>query len=164
MANFCRGQAWYDLICAVDPGNANRVFIGGIDVLVSNNSGSSWSQITQWYGGGGYQYMHADQHAMTFDGSSRLYFGSDGGIARTTNATSSIPTINGIFNGYNVTQFYAADLSPTSGSNVYLAGAQDNGTLVTTSDGEAGYIRINGGDGFTIKFIIYYFMPRQIFY
>ncbi|MFK7920657.1 MAG: T9SS type A sorting domain-containing protein [Bacteroidia bacterium] len=147
MANFCRGQAWYDLICAVDPNNANRVFIGGIDVLVSSNSGASWSQFTQWYGGGGFQYMHADQHAMTFDGSSRLYFGNDGGIARSTNATNSTPTVNGIFNGYNVTQFYAADLSPTSGSNVYLAGAQDNGTQRFTGTGINNTTEVTGGDG-----------------
>jgi hypothetical protein len=147
MSNFCRGQAWYDLICAVDPGNSSRVFIGGIDVLVSSNAGSSWTQITQWYGGGGYQYMHADQHAMVFDGSGRMYYGNDGGIYRTSNPGSTPPTVTGIFDGYNVTQFYAADLSPTAGSNVYLAGAQDNGTQRYTSAGMNNTTEVTGGDG-----------------
>jgi hypothetical protein len=149
MSNFCRGQAWYDLIAAVDPSNANRIFIGGIDILVSNNSGSSWSQITQWYGGGGYQYAHADQHAMVFQSgnNSRLYFGNDGGVFRTTNSTAGTPTITFISNGYNVTQFYAADIHPSAAVNEYLAGAQDSGTQRFTSAGMNNTNEVTGGDG-----------------
>ncbi|MEZ4685120.1 MAG: fibronectin type III domain-containing protein [Bacteroidia bacterium] len=149
MTNYCRGQAWYDLIAAVDPNNANRVFIGGIDILVSSNSGSSWSQISQWYGGGGYQEVHADQHAMVFQtgNSSRMYYGNDGGIFRTTTATNTTPTITFIGNGYNVTQFYSADLHPSSGVNQYLAGAQDNGSHRFTSAGINNTTEVTGGDG-----------------
>ncbi|MEO0470152.1 MAG: sialidase family protein, partial [Bacteroidota bacterium] len=64
MTVFSRNQAWYDLICAVDPVDEDRVFIGGIDILLSEDGGNNWNQISQWYGGGGFQYVHADQHAM----------------------------------------------------------------------------------------------------
>jgi len=47
-SNFTRGQAWYDLIAAVDPNNANRLYIGGVDALRSDNGGSSWGQKTTW--------------------------------------------------------------------------------------------------------------------
>ncbi len=149
MSNFCRGQAWYDLICGVDPNNSNRVFIGGIDLLVSGNGGSSWSQVSQWYGGGGYQYMHADQHAIVFqNGNSKvIWFGNDGGVYRTTNGTAGTPTISFRGNGYNVTQYYAADLNRNSGSNNFLAGAQDNGTQKYTSTGINSTTEVSGGDG-----------------
>ncbi len=149
MSNFCRGQAWYDLICAVDPNNDARVFIGGIDILVSTNSGSSWTQIAQWYGGGGYQYAHADQHAMVFQSgsSSVMYYGNDGGVYRSTNANATTPTINFISNGYNVTQYYGADLANVYGSNNYLAGAQDNGTQYYTAPGMNATTEVTGGDG-----------------
>ncbi|MEZ4685124.1 MAG: sialidase family protein [Bacteroidia bacterium] len=33
MANFCNGQAFYNLIAAVDPNDDDRVFVGGIDLF-----------------------------------------------------------------------------------------------------------------------------------
>ncbi|WNJ18690.1 T9SS type A sorting domain-containing protein [Pontibacter sp. G13] len=149
MSNFCRGQAWYDLICVVDPNNSSRVFIGGIDILGSTNAGASWTQVSQWYGGGGYQYVHADQHFFVYEpgSSSVAYFGNDGGIFRTTNASSTTPSITGIIDGYNVTQFYAGDLSNTPGSNIFLAGAQDNGTHAFNSAGIDNTVEVTGGDG-----------------
>lgn len=149
MSNFSRGQAWYDLIAAVHPTNSNRVFIGGIDILVSDNAGSSWTQISQWYGGGGFQYAHADQHGMIFqpNNANVMYYANDGGVYRTTNAGAGTPTISFISNGYNVTQYYHADIHPGYGVNEYLAGAQDNGTQRYTSPGINNTVEVTGGDG-----------------
>jgi hypothetical protein len=149
MSNFARGQAWYDLIAAVDPNNDSRVFIGGIDVLVSNNAGTSWTQITQWYGGGGFPYIHADQHGIVFqNGSSSVaYFVNDGGIFRSTNANATNPSFSFKGSNYNVTQFYAADLNPGSGSNEFLAGTQDNGTHRFTAPGINTTTEVTDGDG-----------------
>ena len=149
MANYARGQAWYDLIAAVHPTNSSRVFIGGIDILVSTNAGSSWTQITQWYGGGGFQYAHADQHAMVFqsNNSNNMYFGNDGGVFRTTNSAAGTPSVDFISDGYNVTQFYHGDMHPDYGVNQYLAGAQDNGTHRFTSAGINNTTEVTGGDG-----------------
>jgi hypothetical protein len=47
----------------------------------------------------------------------------------------------------NITQFYAADLHPNSGSNIMLAGAQDNGTLRFTSAGINNTTEVSSGDG-----------------
>ncbi|MFK7971624.1 MAG: fibronectin type III domain-containing protein [Bacteroidia bacterium] len=149
MTNFCRGQAWYDLIAAVDPNNDDRIYIGGIDLLLSTNGGTSWTQVSQWYGGGGFQYVHADQHAIVFQNgnSNRVYFGNDGGVFRSTNGAATNPTINFIANGYNVTQFYAADIHPNAGVNEFLAGAQDNGTHRFTNAGINSTVEVTGGDG-----------------
>jgi hypothetical protein len=149
MSNFCRGQAWYDLIAAVDPNNPDRIYIGGIDVLLSSDGGSTWTQVGQWYGGGGIQYVHADQHMFVFQpgNSSLAFFANDGGLYRSTNANAANPTIRGIYDDYNVTQYYACDLHPGAGVNEFIAGAQDNGTQRYTSAGMNSTNEVTGGDG-----------------
>ncbi len=148
-SDFTRSQAWYDLTLAVDPNNQNRIFVGGIDIFKSTNSGSSWQQICHWYGGFGYQEVHADQHAIVFEpGSSDIvYFGNDGGIYRTANGTASVPTIAHKSDNYNVTQYYACAMSPLAYSSEFIAGAQDNGSQKYNSLGINSTVEVTGGDG-----------------
>ncbi len=145
-ADFTRGQAWYDLVAAVDPNNANTLLVGGIDIFKSSNGGSSWTQLCHWYGGFGYQEVHADQHAIIFQpgSSSVIYFGNDGGVYRTANGGS---TIDFKSYNYNVTQFYAAAMHPSTGSNQFMAGAQDNGTQQYSQPGINTTLEVTGGDG-----------------
>ena len=50
-SDFTRSQAWYDLIGAVDPSDANTLFIGGVDILKTTTAGASWVQVSRWAGG-----------------------------------------------------------------------------------------------------------------
>lgn len=147
--DFTRGQAWYDLTLAVDPNNQNTIFVGGIDIFKSTNSGNSWQQICHWYGGFGYQEVHADQHAIVFapGSSSIIYFGNDGGIYRTANGTASIPAIAHKSDNYNVTQYYACSMSPVAYSSEFIAGAQDNGSQKYNALGINSTVEVTGGDG-----------------
>lgn len=147
--DFSRGQAWYDLILAVDPSNPNTVLAGAIDLFKTTNSGSSWSQISHWYGAFGYPEVHADQHQIVYKpgSSTEVLFGNDGGIYRTTNATSSSPSFSRLNNGYNVTQFFACAIHPTAGSNYFLGGTQDNGSQQFTAAGINSTNEVTGGDG-----------------
>lgn len=148
-ADFTRTQAWYDMSIAVDPNNAATIFVGGVDLFKSTNSGTSWQQIAHWYGGFGFQDVHADQHIALFEpgNSNVIYFGNDGGIWRSSNATAAIPTIDSKHDNYNVTQFYACAMHPTAYSNYFLAGAQDNGSHQFTSGGIGTTTQVTGGDG-----------------
>lgn len=151
--DFSRGQAWYDLIMAVDPNNANNVLVGAIDLFYSTNGGSSWSQISQWYNfGAGCSVVHSDQHAIVFKpgSSSSVVFGNDGGVHYTSTlstAASSTTAITSRNKDYNVTQFYACAIHPTASSNTFLAGAQDNGTQRFTTAGINATTEASGGDG-----------------
>lgn len=153
-ADFTRGQAWYDLAINVSPTDPATVFIGGIDIFKTSNgtaataSNVAWQQTTHWYGGFGFQNVHADQHAIEFlpGSGSRVYFGNDGGIATTANATATIPTIKVINTNFNVTQFYSVAVHPTD-LNYFLAGAQDNGTQQFRSATGSVTRDVNGGDG-----------------
>ncbi len=154
--DFTRGQAWYDLILAVDPNNRNTIIAGGIDLFRSTNAGSTWTQISKWSNNNNLaalncSYVHADQHAIVFapGSSSKVIFGNDGGVFYSSNI-SSAGTSNVIFarnNGYNVTQFYAGAIHPTAGNNYMLAGAQDNGTQKLNGVGISAATQATGGDG-----------------
>ena len=148
-SDYTNGQAWYDLIAAVDPNDANTLFTGGIDLYKSTDGGSNWTQISHWYGGYGYQEVHADQHAIVFQegSSSVIYFGNDGGIYRTTDGTAGTPTLTHKNTGYNTIQFYSCAIHPDAGSNHFLAGAQDNGSHRFSSIGLNSTVEVTGGDG-----------------
>jgi hypothetical protein len=145
---FASGQGWYDLIAAVDPNNPNRLFIGGIGIFMSNDGGSNWSYVGGHYAPA-FNKIHPDQHVIMFEpnSSSNVYFGNDGGIYRSTDAHLPLPSTTVINKGYNVTQYYAAAIHPTAGSNYYLAGAQDNGTQKYTKSGINSTSQAVGADG-----------------
>lgn len=154
--DFSRGQAWYDLILAVDPSNASKVIVGAIDLFRSTNSGGSWSQISKWSNNNNLNnltcsYVHADQHAIVYKpgSSSTLLVGNDGGVFY-TNFIDSAATRN-VFSernrNYNVTQFYACAQHPGNNAHYYLAGSQDNGTQRFTQSGMNVTTEATGGDG-----------------
>lgn len=145
-SDFTRGQAEYDLVISVDPNNASTVICGGIDLFESTDGAGSWTQISQWKNmGAGVSVVHADQHNITFmpGSSSAILFGCDGGIYYSSNGGTTISARN---NNYNVTQFYACAMHPTS-PNFFLAGAQDNGSQKFTSSGMNSTTQATGGDG-----------------
>lgn len=154
--DFTRGQAWYDLVIAVDPNNADIVITGGIDLFRSTNGAGSWNQISKWSNNNNLANLacsevHADHHAILFKpgSSSTLINGNDGGVYYTSALSSSSfsDVISPRNKGYNVTQYYSCATHPTSGSNIYLAGSQDNGTQRYTSAGINATTEVYGGDG-----------------
>ncbi len=154
---FTRNQAWYDLIAAVDPTNANRIFIGGVDGLRSSDGGDTWQQITTWVltpseinaGFTEAQLVHADHHFISFlpGSNTKGIWCTDGGIFYSENLTSSKPTFIDKNKGFNITQFYSCAIHPDSARNYYLAGSQDNGTQQFDGEGLVNTDEITGGDG-----------------
>lgn len=140
--NGTNSQAWFNLIGAVDPNNANTLVAGGLHLGKSTDGGDSWTTISSGL-------IHVDQHALVYDGSSKLLIGNDGGIYYSTNINAATPSFTNRNNGYNATQYYGCDLHPSSGSNYLLAGAQDNGTQKFTGPGVNTTTNATGGDGGT---------------
>lgn len=133
-------QTWYNLTGAVDPNNADVLIVGGLNLAKSSNAGDNWTTITSS------GTVHVDHHALVYNGSSSLINGNDGGIYYTTNANAATPSFTNKNNGYNVTQYYACDVHPSS-TNYFLAGAQDNGTQKFTAAGINTTTNATGGDG-----------------
>lgn len=162
--DFCRGQAFYDLMIEADPNNDNIVYVGGIDLFRSSNGGNSWGQISKWsnnnnLAGLSCSLVHADQHAMTFrpGNSNQAIFGTDGGIyyASSLSSAQNSNVIGARNNNYNVTQFVKAGIGPDGSGDtngIFSAGAQDNGTQAfrdgNTSPGINSSEELSDGDGF----------------
>lgn len=146
--DFTRGQAFYDLVITVDPTNDNNLFVGGIDLFKSTNAGSSWSQFTHWYGGFGYQEVHADQHAIVFSSTdaNKMLFGNDGGVYYSANKGTITRPRN---NGYNTSQFYSIGVAPSATGDNFAGGLQDNGTqqFYNANAGMNSAYESQGGDG-----------------
>lgn len=149
--DFPRQQAFYNLMLEVDPNNDQIVYTGGIDLFKSSLNGASWSQNSHWYGGFGYQYVHADQHGLAFGNanSNKVVYSNDGGVYYSGDGGTTISDRN---NGFNVTQFYTVGVAPTtafSGDEYFIAGAQDNGTQLfeNANPGINSSSEAAGGDG-----------------
>src|SRR5688572_20405135 len=158
-------MGWYNNVIAVDPRDPNRVWAAGVEWFRSDDGGRNWGLASLGYGPiAAPSYAHADQHAITFhpnydgEGNQIALIGGDGGIYRTTNAraaTSSTicnpsPGIQvawtSLNRGYGVTQFYHG--TPFPDGTQYLAGAQDNNTLLgSDAAGPDGWRSVLGGDG-----------------
>ncbi|MFT5958811.1 MAG: hypothetical protein ACI8VJ_000561, partial [Polaribacter sp.] len=152
--DFTRGQAFYDLLLRVDPNDDTIIYVGGIDLFKSEDSGITWNQISKWSNNNNLSALdvslvHADQHGMAFSSSSRMVFSNDGGVYFSDDAGTAISPRK---KGYNTLQFYTVGVAPTTafaGAEYFLAGAQDNGTLLIT-DADTGVNSFNetqGGDG-----------------
>jgi hypothetical protein len=159
---FTGQQAFYDLVLESDPTNDAIIVAGGINLAKSTNSGSSWTQISNWSSANN---VHSDQHAIVFNPSNTnmVLFGNDGGVyycASLSAATNTSAAISSRNTGFNVTQFVGVAVMPggisgTTG-DFFVAGAQDNGSnyfalsAATTTGAVPGInpsYEIQGGDG-----------------
>lgn len=148
-SDFTRGQAWYDLIIGVNPGDENNVLIGGIDLYRSLDGGSTFELVSYWTGSCD-AYVHADQHAIIFrpGNPNEAIFGNDGGVYYSADiGDATDPAFIARNKNYNVTQFYAAATVNEALSNEFLAGAQDNGSQRFLESGINSTTEATGGDG-----------------
>lgn len=139
--NFCTPQCFYDIAVAVDPTNADRVYLGGAPALVAGftTSGGTGGFIE---GGAG---VHVDTHAIEVSASNPavVYLGTDGGIYRSNNSGASYTHLNTA--QFFATQFMSVAVHPTD-ANFTIGGTQDNGTNFFNPAGDS-WTRVDGGDG-----------------
>jgi hypothetical protein len=142
---FCAGQCFYDMPIAVDPNDANTVFIGGQTSTTcgrlvgrSTDGGNTFPSISSG--------LHADDHALVFDGAGNIYTGNDGGVFKiSTTAANNAAWTNLNSSPLNTLQFESIAVHPTD-QFLMIGGTQDNGTeFQQTSSGN--WRRAESGDG-----------------
>jgi PA domain/Secretion system C-terminal sorting domain len=165
---FTGAQSSYNLFIESDPTNDANLYVGGLNLHKSTNSGNSWVQISDWVQIGGQpavNLVHSDQHSMVFKPGTpnTAIFGCDGGVyycASLSAANDTNAVIRSRNNGFVTTQFVGVAVMPqgvagTTG-DFFVAGAQDNGTqyfpssLSTATGAATGILnstRTQGGDG-----------------
>ena len=140
------GQGWYDLSLAVDPGNPEIIFVGGVNIWRSTNGGTTWSIVGHWYGGCSVAEVHADIHMLKFspyDGN--LYTCNDGGIYHSGDGgTTWIDHTETMTIG----QIYKLGQAQTVREKV-INGFQDNGTYTYALPS---WLATGGGDGMECAF------------
>ena len=143
------GQGDYDNVVAVDPSNANQAVFGGVNMLVTSNGGTSFTNVSRSYANG---VVHPDFHALAFTRSQTFFVGSDGGVWKTTNlgGTGQLSDWTNLNRGLNISQFFAG--SALDGRRL-LGGAQDNGSPGMLAGSPATSVKLpawqeyNGSDG-----------------
>lgn len=150
--DFTNGQAFYNLLLEVDPLNDASVYVGGINLFRSADSGNTWSQISEYYGANtSLSDVHPDQHAFVFDPSdpTKAVNGNDGGVYYATLLSSTIPNISARNNNYNTLQFYNGAIGQETNNEKFIAGSQDNGSqfINNATSGLNGSTDISSGDG-----------------
>ena len=135
-------QAWYDLVIAADPTDANVIYTGGVNLWKSVDGGATMTCTSYWVSPqGGIDVVHADQHALEFSPhTNAIYNGNDGGVY-----TSSDNGVNwdDLSSGLAIAQIYKIGVSQTV-SDLAINGYQDNGTSVSRGTSFTTEI---GGDG-----------------
>ena len=144
--------AWHALAIEVAPDDPETIFIGGLELYKSSDGGYNWDNLSDWddmYSGGGDRYVHADIHQIAFqpNNTNSIAVTSDGGIFFSANSLDSNPVFIERNQGYNTLQFYTCDISPEDGSEHFVGGLQDNGTLLYYNGALDINDMITGGDG-----------------
>jgi len=139
--DFYHSYGYYFGEIRIDPENSGRIYILGVPIMVSTDSGKTYKYIR-------YRGLHGDHQAMWIDprNPDRIVDGNDGGINFSYDAGETWRKINNI----PLAQFYTINVDMEKPYNIY-GGTQDNGTLygpVTTRPGiSAPWKWVNGGDG-----------------
>lgn len=144
-APFIERQGSYDLVTAVAPNNANRVYLGAIDQFVSSDAGATITKNTFWNPSAGQirNYVHADHHGYVFapGAPNTIYTVSDGGVQYSTDAGVTYRELNF---GLNASMPNNISVSP---NGRVVTGTQDNGSHLFIGSDQGVWLEWRGGDG-----------------
>ncbi|MFH2002306.1 MAG: glycosyl hydrolase [Planctomycetota bacterium] len=128
----------------VSPVDAERVYLLGVPLLISEDGGRSFTRRNR-------RNVHLDQQAMWIDPGfpDRLILGNDGGLNMTYDHGKNWLKLNSTCVG----QFYTVFVDMATPYNIY-GGLQDNGVLKGPSDWRPGrrpWELLTGGDGMYVQ-------------
>ncbi|MCU0375421.1 MAG: T9SS type A sorting domain-containing protein [Chitinophagaceae bacterium] len=149
-------QGGYDLALAVKPDNPNVVLLGGVNAFRSTDGFTSTAntiRIAGYSNASGYgffQASHPDIHCFTFAPNNPNIFlmGTDGGISEADISVTPVSFTERNTN-FNTLQYYYADIDPTTGSQRYLGGTQDNGSVYRNANSN-NHLGVLQGDGCSV--------------
>ena len=159
-------QAWYNQVLAVDPGDANHVYVGLEEIFETRDSGVSW-QATGPYWNFDFpcwsifnasnhcsQTVHPDQHSIAF-ANGNVYVGDDGGVyTRPINgqvdSSGHATDWRSLNANLRVLQYYSVGVGKVTGGVAVSGGLQDNGGSLLLPEDRSGSGAMGspfGGDG-----------------
>jgi len=185
--NYCTGQCWYDNLVYTPQGYPDIVYVlGSYDydqnnlksnaraVLLSTDSGATFSDMTKDADKPHANAIHPDQHAFVTLPDNPLFFfnGSDGGVVRSNGKVASVVNtcdsrglnaadlaycksllwrvpdrLISLNEGLSTLQFQSLSASPKNPKHELQGGTQDNGTFVFTGNKDTWMQEIYGDGG-----------------
>ena len=144
---FCGGQCFYNVTVAIDPNNANSIYLGGnVQSTCSGLMQRSTDGVTFRNDASG---LHADSHALYIDKlttPSTVFAGNDGGIwKRSADAAVGTTWTNLNSAPLNTMQFESVAVHPID-QFMTIGGTQDNGTEAQQF-ATGNWFNAEGGDG-----------------
>jgi photosystem II stability/assembly factor-like uncharacterized protein len=159
-----RGQGSYDLTILADPKDRDKIYVGGVNMWMSEDAGESFEPVSFWTAAFGNPNLHADQHFSAFNPlDDKYYICNDGGIYRTSKIEAGsaswitewadretegvkpgypgfcFPTVwENLTPGLAITQFYKLGTSRDNAGYI-TAGSQDNSCYYNNSQGWINY-------------------------
>ncbi|WP_224488295.1 WD40/YVTN/BNR-like repeat-containing protein [Robertkochia flava] len=142
---------YYFCQLAVDPGNPEKLYAGGVPIIRSDDGGKTWISING-------ENVHSDHHAIWINPNKpgHIINGNDGGVNISYDDGASWIKNNTPAVG----QFYAIEVDNQKPYNIY-GGLQDNGVWMAPhnarensgwhQDGEYPWKSIMGGDGMQVE-------------
>ena len=129
-------QATYDLVIAVDPLDAQRMYVAGVRAFRSTDGGQTFAPMGT--------EIHCDWHALTIDPTNarQLYAGTDGGVFVSPDGGDSWLSRN---TGLVISMYYPGISQHPTDPLVVLGGLQDNGSIL--ANGTPYYNSVMSGDG-----------------
>ncbi len=152
------GQYYYDLAFDVSPTNADDLYVGGVNLWISNDGGQSFTCPSAWSHSYKPNYVHADIHDIRFFGN-ELWVANDGGIFFSDdNGDNFQRRMLGIAG----TDFWGFGAGFWDG-DVLVGGTYHNGTLLKDHNVyENGWVSTGGGDNTLGK--VNYADERKVYY
>ncbi len=152
------GQYYYDLAFDVSDTNADDLFVGGVNLWISNDGGVTFTCPSKWSHSGKPNYVHADIHDIRFFGSD-LWIANDGGIFYSNDEGANF---NRKMLGIAGTDFWGFGAGFWDG-DVMVGGTYHNGTLLKDNNVyENGWVSTGGGDNTLGK--VNYADERKVYY
>jgi len=119
---------------------------GGVDLHLTTDGGKRWAKVTRWDAKPGQpKYAHSDHHQLLMPAAApgRVYTVNDGGLGVSYDGGV---TWSNRSKGLAITMYYDVDVAQSDGRH-FGGGAQDNGTVATTTGRDNDHFEILGGDG-----------------
>jgi hypothetical protein len=139
LGQFPGAQTWYNQYVAVDPHNADHVYVGMEEVYETTNGGQTWRTISPYvnfvlpcFHGSPTDcppIAHVDEHAVMLKGGT-LYVGSDGGVWRRPLGAHTQAGWVDLNSTLHTLQYYYAGIGPMDGGDAVWGGLQDNGATL----------------------------------
>lgn len=143
--DFPKPQGLYDAYVAIDPGDPDVVYCGGVDnyavhgIAKTDDGGATWVEAADGLDG---SHLHPDHHAMAFGPDGTIWEANDGGIWKSETNGLTWESCNQTL---AVTQIYQLALSDAD-ADTLSGGTQDNGTA-ERANAAFDWPELLGGDG-----------------